>query len=463
MVEEVSEAIRLTSWIKERWQKPSTLGLVLIGILILGFLLSYQHDLATIKDKITWLECIVVLGLMGSVTFAWLISTRLPETPADKIGILIAIDCESKKERQRLKEDFVKALREEMMWGNHQQFVVHELSEYRSKKIDSHETAMPLLRRTNSHLIMYGHCRIRSHQNRPTYVLELNASVKHAPIALEASRQFSKDIDLAFPRKALIPETEELQGFEFTRDLVGIASRFILGIASWLSGNPVSAFDLHYGVWTELRKKEDEGLGWPGPKQLTPRVASLLVSEGLDAANLRFTKKPPNYLEDMRRFLDVVEEIDPSHYGGHLLRGIYFFLSSRDIENAKREIKKAKNSKDAAWLWSSAFLDAYDGRLENAHKTYQRAFRSLVSDDTALQCETFIADVLSFEPSKFQLWYCLGMINYFYKEDLCIGRSDFQKFCEQAELTQQFSKSVELAKKYLADIDGKQRGSQLSS
>lgn len=327
-----------------------------------------------------------------------------------------------------------------MTRGNHQQYVVQELSEYRSRKIESHETALPLLLRTGSHLIMYGRCRIRNHQNRPTYVLELNASVRHAPIAFEASKQFGKDIDLAFPRKALIPETEELRGFEFTRDLVGVASRFTLGIASWISGNPVAAFDLHHGVWTELRQKEDEGLGWPGHKQLTPRVASLLVSEGLDAANLYFTKKPPNYLEDMRRFLDVAQEIDPNHYGGHLLRGIYFFLSSRDIEGAKREIKKAKNNRDAAWLWSSAFLDAYDGRLEEAHRTYQRAFRSLVSDETALQVETFIVDVLSLEPDKVQLWYCLGMINFFYKEDLPSTKSDFQRFCEQCRGDQQIFK-----------------------
>jgi hypothetical protein len=114
--------------------------------------------------------------------------------------------------------------------------------------------------------------------------------------------------------------------------LVGVASRFTLGIANLISGNPVSAFDLHYGVWTELKGKEEVGLGWPGPKQLTSRVASILVLDGLNAANIRFTKKPANYLKDMRRFLDVVQDIDPNHYGGHLLRGIYIFLFSRDIE-----------------------------------------------------------------------------------------------------------------------------------
>lgn len=463
MVEEVREAIQLTSWIKDRWQKPSTLGLVLSVIFVLGFSLSYQYDLAGIADKITWQECSVVLTLMALVILGWILSTRLPETPADKIGILIAIDCEDKKERQRLKEDFVKSLRDEMTRGNHQQYVIHELSEYRSRKIESHENAMPLLRQTASHLIIYGRCRIRTHESRPTYVLELNTSVRHAPIALEISRQFSKDIDLAFPRKALIPETEELRGFEFTRDLVGIASRFILGIASLLSGNPVSAFDLHHGAWRELRQKEEEGFGWPGPKQLTARIASLLVTDSLEAANLRFTKKPPNYLEDMQRFLDVAQEIDPSHYGGHLLRGIYYFLSSRDIEKAKKEIRQAKNNRDSAWLWSSAFLDAYDGKLEEAHKTYQRAFRSLVTDDTALQVETFIVDVLNLEPDKIQLWYCLGMINYFYKEDMESARRDFSKFCEQAEPSGKFPKSVEFAKKYLEEIKGTRERPQQSS
>jgi len=460
MVEDIKDAIKLTTWIQDRWQNPSTLMLVLLVTLALGLSFSYQYDLPGVTENITLQECLVILAAMALIAVGWIVSTRLPEAAANRIGILIAIDCETKKERQRLKTDFVRALRDEMMRGNHQQYAVLELSEYHSRMVHSHEEALPFLRRTASHLMVYGRCKVRTHQNRPTYVLELNATVRHSPIAFEVSKQFSKDIDLAFPRKALIPETEELRGFELTRDLVGLASRFILGIASSISGNPVSAFDLHHGVWTELRRKEEEGGIWLGPKHLTARVASLLVEEGLAAANLRFTKKPPNYLEDMRRFLDVSQEIDPSHYSGHLLRGIYYFLFSRDIERAKKEIRQAKNSRDAAWLWSSAFLDAYDGKLEEAHKTYQRAFRSLVTDDTSLQVETFIVDVLSLEPDKIQLWYCLGVINYFYKEDMESARRDFLKFCEHAELSGKFPKSVEFAKRYLVEIKSKMESPQ---
>ena len=128
MVEDIKDAIKLTAWIQDRWQKPSTLVVVLLVTFIFGLSLSYEYDLAGIAEKITWQEWLVILTTMILIVVGWVVSTRLPEAPADRIGILIAIDCETKKERQRLKADFVRALRDEMMRGNHQQYAVLELS-----------------------------------------------------------------------------------------------------------------------------------------------------------------------------------------------------------------------------------------------------------------------------------------------------------------------------------------------
>ncbi|PYV81547.1 MAG: hypothetical protein DMG05_29780 [Acidobacteria bacterium] len=299
------------------------------------------------------------------------------------------------------------------------------------------------------------------HEGSPNYVLELNESISHAPNPIEVSKQFSHDMDLAFPKKMLIPECDELAGFEFTRGLIGLASRYTLGIACGLSGDPFAAFDLHHSVWRELKDGVRLGSGdFPLFENLTVRTAKFLVQEGLTAANLRFTKKPTDYLGGMQRYLDVVQTIDPNHYGAHLLRGIFYFLQSRDIDSSKKEIKKAKNERDAAWLWSSAFLEAYEGKLEDAHKIYQRAFRANVTDDTPLQVETFIVDVLNAEPEKIQLWYCLGMINYLYKRDLISAKRDFEMFLELATSSGKFSRSIDFAKKYLAEIDDKLRKEQ---
>lgn len=83
MVEEIREAFQITSWVRERWQNPSTLGLVLLVIFALGFSLSYQYDLSGVAEKITWTECSVVLVLMVLVIFGWFLSTQLPKTPSE--------------------------------------------------------------------------------------------------------------------------------------------------------------------------------------------------------------------------------------------------------------------------------------------------------------------------------------------------------------------------------------------
>lgn len=454
MIGQVKEALELRLLLKEHWEEPSTIGVLLFAITVIGFITAYYFDVAQLQQAITWGEAIGIGWILLVVFSFWYWTTRLPKTPDGKIGIAVAISCETKKERERLKNDLMASLKHEIQKGHHQHLHVFELSERRSKSITNHECARNYLVRTKSHLMIYGHCRMRHHEGQPTYVFELNGSVRHAPIPMEVSKQFSNDISLALPKRTLFSEANELRGFEFTRSIIGLASRYILGIACSISGDSGKAFDLHHGVWTELKLfSEQEIEDVPLFRNLNARAAALLVQEGLELANQKFTRKPDGYLAEMAKYLDIVQSIAPNHYGAHLLKGIYYFLRSRDIENAKREIRKAKNKSDSASLWSSAFLEAYEGRLEQAHKIYQRAFRAECADFTPLQVETFIADVLQAEPDKVQLWYCLGMINYLYKADLDSGRKDFLEFLRLAPESGNFAKSVEFAKSYVAQID----------
>jgi hypothetical protein len=66
---------------------------------------------------------------------------------------------------------------------------------------------------------------------------------------------------------------------------------------------------------------------------------------------------------------------------------------------------------------------------------------------------------LTREPNKIQFWYCLGLINYFSKSDLEAARKDFSKFVEVASDQGVFTTSVNFAKKYLEEIEGKINGS----
>jgi tetratricopeptide (TPR) repeat protein len=179
------------------------------------------------------------------------------------------------------------------------------------------------------------------------------------------------------------------------------------------------------------------------------------VLSGLHATRIYYKNKSDDYLNKMGCYLDVVQEIDPGNYDAHLVRAICMFLRNQDIEGARQEIKKARNERNAAWQYSEAFLAAYEGKLEEAHKIYKRAFKGVVIEETPLDVEEFIVDVLGREPEKIQLWYCLGMINYFLKADLQAAQMDFLEFVKKATDQRMFPISVDFARKYLNEIDEK--------
>ena len=73
-------------------------------------------------------------------------------------------------------------------------------------------------------------------------------------------------------------------------------------------------------------------------------------------------------------------------------------------------------------------MEAYENNLDKAERSYRKAFKYTVSPDVIFQTEEFINDVLEKDPDKCQLWYCLGMINWFVKKDRILGREAFEKF-----------------------------------
>lgn len=75
-----------------------------------------------------------------------------------------------------------------------------------------------------------------------------------------------------------------------------------------------------------------------------------------------------------------------------------------------------------------------------------------VTPSTPLDAEIFIGDVLEAEPDKIQLWYCLGMINYFCKGDIHSAKKDFLRFIELASKNERFNTSVKFAQEYLSEI-----------
>jgi tetratricopeptide (TPR) repeat protein len=139
------------------------------------------------------------------------------------------------------------------------------------------------------------------------------------------------------------------------------------------------------------------------------------------------------------------------------------FLLRRDLDGAQKLISSCKRFPDTTWRYSAAFLAAYSGDLQTAWSHYQKAFANPPSDPSVPnQCESFIKGILEIEPHQYQLWYCLGLINFRAKNDLEAARNDFRVFLQHTEKSK-FSPQEKIAAKYIRKIESELKTNRIAA
>lgn len=421
------------SFLKKNWFSP--FGLLVIWILELLVLLPYLWD--NFGEGINKYEVAILIITLGTTLCVWFKKRRYPVNSKHKIGIAVAVTAEHESEQLRLRNDLISKLQEAIKYPSDEQiFNIVEIPDYYASKINNKLTVNSVLNKTKSHFIIFGTCKKRLNGNTVTYSLELEAGVRHKPIPALINDKFRKEFSEIFPRRVQFEEAEELKGFEITKNWISVVTKYVIGIAAYMSGDFTLAFNLLFKLKEELKTPR---LKLPRLLPIKTRVnQKLAVSTFANAAREYFLYrkiKNTDHLDRMLPYLELLKEIDPNNYDAHLLRGIYLFLVNRDVPSAKKEIASSRNKLDVTWRYSEAFLFAYENNLDKAEKSYKKAFKYEVRPDILFQTEEFINDVLEVEPEKCQLWYCLGMINWFKKCDTVLGREAFNNFlkCGPAE------------------------------
>jgi len=438
----------LFHWLSNNWQNPIAIVVVIIGTILLWFSSEILNSLGNLN--IYFLAIIVLFEFM-----LWYFSTRIRKIEKDNIGIVIAITTENESVQERLKNDFIVNIREVIKSGSYKQFQVINLSDYHSKiiKENPHKNCIKYHNLTNGTFLVFGHCAKRMHKEKECYYLKLEASVIHSLIPKIVSSAFSGDMAKIFPKECFVSVTDEILGFKIEAQKIGFSAEYILGMASFFSKDFTTAFKLHFSLISELEKNNSKYLD--SDNIIIGRIKSstinILTIESIILARINYVYK--NDIYKMNYFIEIIQKYKPNNYDAHLLKAIYFFLKNRDIESALNEIDKAKSKKDSAWLYSKAFLLAYRGDdLSQAYHVYQQAFKGFAALIVPIEVEEFILDVLENEVKKIQLWYCLGLINFFKKEDYLLADEYFQKFISLAKEKNLFLDYVIHAQNYLAKI-----------
>lgn len=143
------------------------------------------------------------------------------------------------------------------------------------------------------------------------------------------------------------------------------------------------------------------------------------------------------------------------HYSALLGKAICDFVLRRDVSSAHENITKAQTPHDMTWLYGRAFLHAYSGKLQDAAREYRKIFSGIHREHTApLQSEEFIQIVLNEEPSRSELHYCLGQINFFVKQDFAQAQRDFETFLSRTPINKH-SKQRNEAEKLIEECNKK--------
>lgn len=418
----------LLGWVRRYWHSPLAAILLILAVLIATLWFTSAIDL----EKLSAVQLTVAIATVILAYSVWRYTTRLEHPRRGRIGFVVSIGAETKKHYGQLAQDFIGELRSLLDRSDAiYKYDLIELPEYHARRIKIEDDARYYLRATRSVFMIYGRARERELNGKTHHVLNLHGLVKHKPLAIAVSLNLSREFAEVMPRDIKIAKENDLLSFEFTAKWMVLVAQYIIGIASFLSG------DLQYAQ--RLFELVRQSLGSevnpiPPIRKIQQRLPVRLSEVYRSRASVSHRRWQDTHdlgdIDEMKTFLDLCQAVDPNSYEGRLLSAIWHFVRKRDVDAALSEIRKCKNdhTDDGTWRFSYAFLLAYRGELMQALRQYEIAARKQFPPTTITQVETFLEWLGDLEPEQVAVPFCMGAVNYFAKEDNVRALEEFEAF-----------------------------------
>jgi tetratricopeptide (TPR) repeat protein len=172
----------------------------------------------------------------------------------------------------------------------------------------------------------------------------------------------------------------------------------------------------------------------------------------------RDTRRNEELLQ-VRVNVDAWLRLRPNAYGALLLDAICLFGIDRDIGAAIGALRKCEPvaGDDPTWRYSLAFLHAYREELQQAERQYTLALAKRALDTIAIEVEEFLLWVLETEPEKWQLHYCLALLNHYAKEDFGRAIEEYEAFLSKSRGMRKFRHEQGRSQSALAELRKKKQ------
>jgi len=441
-MDDLDKANGIVKFFEDKWFEKVGLVASILTVTIIEVSLLFKCN------SPWWVALTIILITIAFIFVSWWLCQQPPKTPKEKIGFLVSIASSNDTEGEKLREDFIIPLRQLVKSGKAgKAFHFIELPRRLAKKIIDPDDAQRLRVQTRSQFVLYGRIRLRNN----LHYLELSGIVAHKPIPDHVKDMLAQEFGELLPRKVQISMENDLLSFEFTSEWAGIVARYIIGIATGLSGDLVYAETLFSDALERLQSKNTE---FPIYNKLAKRIPTR-ISELYEAkarsAHLRWVEtQNPAHLERLGEMLEQIKNERRNQPMILNLQAIHAFAKNRDVEGAITLLKRASDSPCAVWHYNMAFLHGYKGDLKAAIRQYRKGMSFQVEADALSQIEDFICGVLHQEPERYWLQYCLGFFNWQIKGDSKQAAQDFRSFLDSGN-ENDFEAERNLTNKWLKD------------
>lgn len=394
--------------------------------------------------------------------FFWLYNRlHLPKVKKGMVGVVIAIYSENESERKKLKNDFISALKKDLRQENLLNFAdVIFLQNHYCKKLvidssdDPNAYLEDLTKKMRAHFFVWGNIKKRSDGDEgEKYFISFQGYVVHKPISKNLSNQISIDFSRVLPKEINFLENRSFRGFETSAALVSLAAKYVIGLAAFVSHDPIMALKLHVG----LKDKFNELRPLPVHLQhIRNRIPILISDEYLWISRWYHSKKDiPNLKNNLNK--SILE--NSNNYAAWLFKAIVDFSIDENPDEALSSVKMAQRYAKGTfeYVYSEAFLYFWKGNYASALKMCQKIKnQSYINESlTVKEVREFNLNLLEKNPNKIQIYFFMGYLSYFKDNNLALAFSDFEKFEEMADHTMLFLK--QRSSTYLQEIKRKMK------
>jgi tetratricopeptide (TPR) repeat protein len=267
-------------------------------------------------------------------------------------------------------------------------------------------------------------------------------------------QQFAREFGELMPARIQLPSDKELLNFVVTGEWAVLVAKYIIGIAAAISGLVDYAENLYRDVDASLRATRIRGSTiYDALRQRIPqRLAEIADVRARAAFDKWMEEGRPEFLEILSRNVNAIPSELASVPNILHMRAIVAFLCDGDVNGAMRLLNTPGLPRDVVWYYNTGFLHAYQGNMKKAGQCYSKAVVMTHPPDLAARLEAFMTSIVSREPERAQLHYCLGVLNHEVKGDTARAREEFQSFLDRTN-ADEFKEQRRRAAQLIAQIE----------